>query len=124
MSRTESGRTEVEDNRQKLLSVPEKCTMSEEKVLSDDRKKTPVRSQGRRGGERLMERPWLQLMCCAPVSGREVVAYFGVREVAKIEVLRTSEGVGVDKERLGPDDVNLQTEELHCNYSVLIVRAE
>jgi len=21
---------------------------------------------------------------------------------------------------LGPDDVNLQTEELHCNYSVLI----
>jgi len=35
-----------------------------------------------------------------------------------------SEGVGVDKERLGPDDVNLQTEELHYNYSVLIVRAE
>jgi len=32
-----------------------------------------------------------------------------------------SEGVGVDKERLGPDDVNLQTEELHCTYSVLIV---
>jgi len=27
----------------------------------------------------------------------------------------------VDKRRLGPDDVNLQTEELHCNYSVLIV---
>jgi len=71
-----------------------------------------------------MERPWLQLMCCAPVSGREVVAYFGVREVTKTEVLRTREGVGVDKERLGPDNVNLQTEELHCNYSVLIVRAE
>jgi len=63
-------------------------------------------------------------MCCAPVSGHEVVAYFGVREVAKTEVLRTREGVGVDKERLGPDDVNFQTEELHCNYSVLIVRAE
>jgi len=78
----ESGGTEVEDNRQKLLSVPEKCTTSEKNVLSNDRKKTPVRSQGHRGGERRMERPWLQLMCCAPVSGREVVAYFGVREVA------------------------------------------
>jgi len=83
----ESGGTEVEDNRQKLLSVPEKCTTSERNVLSDDRKKTPVRSQGCRGRERLMERPWLQLMCCAPVSGREVVAYFGVREVTKTEIL-------------------------------------
>jgi len=88
LSRTESGGTEVEDNRQKLLPVPEKCTTSEENVLNDDRKRTPVRSQGRQDGERLMERPWLQLMCCAPVSGREVVAYFGVREVAKTEVLR------------------------------------
>jgi len=35
-----------------------------------------------------------------------------------------SEGVRVDKTRLGPDDVNLQTEELHGNYSVLIVSAE
>jgi len=35
-----------------------------------------------------------------------------------------SEGVGVDKEGLGPDDVNLQTEELHCTYSVLIVCVE
>jgi len=32
----------------------------------------------------------------------------------------SSKEVGVDKRRLGPDDVNLQTEELHCNYSVLI----
>ena len=32
--------------------------------------------QGRRGGERLIERPWLQLMCCAPVSGREVGRVF------------------------------------------------
>ena len=31
-----------------------------------------------------------------------------------------SEGARVDKMRLGPDDINLQTEELHCNYSVLI----
>jgi len=83
----ESGGTEVEDNRQKLLSISEKCTTSERNVLSDDRKKTPVRSQGRRGGEQLMERPWLQLMCCTLVSSHEVVAYFGVREVAKTEVL-------------------------------------
>ena len=50
---------EVADNRQKLLSVPEKCTTSERNVLSDGRKKTPVKSQGHWGGERLMERPWL-----------------------------------------------------------------
>jgi len=62
--------------------------MSEEDVLSDDRRKAPVTRQGHRGGERLVEQPWLQLMCCAPVSGREVVAYFGVGEVVKTEVLR------------------------------------
>ena len=27
----------------------------------------------------------------------------------------------MDKMRLGPDDINLQTKELHGNYSVLIV---
>jgi len=31
-----------------------------------------------------------------------------------------SEGVRVDKIRLGPDDINLQTEKIYCNYSVLI----
>jgi len=35
-----------------------------------------------------------------------------------------SKGVGVDKTRLGPDDVNLQTKELYCNYLVLIVSVE
>ena len=69
----------------------------------------------------LLKRPWLQLMCCAPVSSCEVGCVFqssgshqdrGPKE--------SSEGAGVDKMRLGPDDVNLQTEELHCNYSVLI----
>jgi len=88
LSRTESGGTEVKDNREKLHSVPEQGTTSEEDVLSNGRKKAPVTSQGRRGGERLVERPWLQLMCCAPVSSCEVVAYFGVGEVAKTEVLR------------------------------------
>jgi len=76
-----------------------------------------VERQGRRGGERLIERPWLQLMCCAPVSSRE-----GSRQDRGSKEL--SEGVGVDKRRLGPNDVNLQTEELHGNYSVLIVSAE
>jgi len=54
-----------------------------------------------------------------------LVAYFGVMEVVKTEVLRRQfEGVRMDKTRLGPDDVNLQTEKLHCNYSVLIVSVE
>jgi len=81
--------------------------------------------QGYRGRERLIERPWLQLICCAPVSSREVGHVFrsegshqnrGPKE--------SSEGVGVDKRRLGPDDVNLQTKELHGNYSVLIESLE
>jgi len=45
LSRMESGETEVEDNRTKLLSVPEKCTTSEKDVLSDGRKEAPVTSQ-------------------------------------------------------------------------------
>jgi len=84
-----------------------------------------VTRQGRRGGERLIERPWLQLMCCALVSGCEVGRVFrseGSRQDRGPK--ESGEGVGVDREILGPDDVNLQTEELHCNYSVLIVCAE
>ena len=50
--------------------------MLERDVLSNDRKKTPATRQGRRSGERLIERPWLQLICCAPVSGREVGCVF------------------------------------------------
>ena len=60
-------------------------------------------------------------MCCAPVSSREVGCVFqsegSCRDRGPKE---SSEGVRVDKMRLGPDDVNLQTEQLHCNYSVLI----
>jgi len=55
-------------------------------LLSDSIKKAPVDRQGCQSREQLVERPWLQLMCCAPVSGREVVAYFGVMEVVKTEV--------------------------------------
>jgi len=60
-------------------------------------------------------------MCCALVSSRKVGRIFwsdgshqdrGSKE--------TSEGVGVNRTKLGPDDVNLQTEELYYNYSVLI----
>jgi len=84
-----------------------------------------VEGQGRQGGEQLIERPWLQLICYTPVSGRGVSRIFwsegshqdrGPKE--------SSEGVRVDKMRLGPGDVNLQTEELHGNYSVLIVSVE
>ena len=99
--------------------------MLERDVLSDDRKKALVDCQGRRSREQLIERPWLQLMCCAPVSGREVGHVFrseGSRQDRGPKEL--SEGVGLDKKRIGPDDVNLQTAKLHCNYSVLIVSAE
>jgi len=96
--------------------------MSERDVLSDDRKKTPATRQGHRGGERLIERSWLQLICCAPVFGREVGRVFwseGSRQDRGPK--ESSEGAGVDKMRLGPDDINLQTKELHGDYSVLIV---
>jgi len=66
-------------------------------------------------------------LCVAPRSPvvRLVASYFGVVESRQDRGPKeSSEGVGVDKRRLGPDNVNLQTEELHCNYSVLIVSAE
>jgi len=64
-------------------------------------------------------------MCYALVSGREVGHVFwsnGSRQDRGPK--ESSEGVGVDKMKLGPDDVDLQTEELHGNYPVLIVSAE
>ena len=81
--------------------------------------------QERRGRERLIERPWLQLICCAPVSSREVGCVFWSEGSCQDRGPKeSSEGVGVDKMRLGPDDVNIQTKELHGSYSVLIVSAE
>jgi len=50
--------------------------MSGRDVLSDDRKKALADCQGHRSRERLVERPWLQLMCCALVSGHEVGRVF------------------------------------------------
>ena len=94
-------------------------------VLSDDRKKTPAMRQGRWDGERLIEWPWLQLICCAPVSGHEVGRVFQSEGSGQDRGPKeSSEGAGVNKMRLGPDDVNFQTEELHGNYLVLIVSAE
>jgi len=61
-----------------------------EVLLSDSTKRTPAGSQEQWSRERLIERPWLQLMCCAPVSGRELVAYFRVMEVIRIKVLRVN----------------------------------
>jgi len=84
-----------------------------------------VTRQGCWGGERLIEQPWLQLICCAPVSGHEVGRIFQSEESRQDKGPKElSKGAGVDKMRLGLDDVNLQTEELHSNYSVLIVSAE
>jgi len=81
-----------------------------------------VTRQGCWGGERLIEQPWLQLICCALVSGREVGRIFQSKGSCQDKGPKElSEGARVDKMRLGPDDVNLQTEELHSNYSVLIV---
>jgi len=64
-------------------------------------------------------------MCCAPVSSREVGHIFqsdGSRQDRSPK--GASEGVGVDKIRLGPVDINLQTEEIHYNYLVLIESLE
>jgi len=64
-------------------------------------------------------------MYCTPVSGHKVGHVFWSEGSHQDRGPKGSgEGVGVDKEILGPDDVNLQTEELHCNYSVLIVCAK
>ena len=93
-------------------------------VLNSDcktRKKAPVDKQGHQSGERLVERPWLQLMCCTLVSGCEVGCVFQSDGSHQDRGPKwTSEGVRGDKIRLGLVDVNLQIEEIHCNYSVLI----
>jgi len=99
--------------------------MSEGNILSNKRKKALAARQGCQGRERLIEQPWLQLMCCALASGHEVGHVFRSKESHQDRGPKeSSEGVRVDKIGLGPNDVNLQTEELHCNYSVLIVCAE
>jgi len=64
-------------------------------------------------------------MCCAPASCRDVGCVFQSKESRQDRGPKeSSEGVRVNKMGLGPNDVNLQTEELHCNYSILIVSTE
>jgi len=60
-------------------------------------------------------------MCCALVSGCEVGRVFWSEESHQDKSPKwVSGGVGEDKVQLGLVDVNLQTEKLHCNYTVLI----
>jgi len=60
-------------------------------------------------------------MCCAPVSSREVGHVFQSDGSHQDKGPKwASEGVRENKIRLGLVDINLQTKELHCNYSVLI----
>ena len=60
-------------------------------------------------------------MCCAPVSGREVGRIFWSSGSGQDRgPKQSSGGVGEDKIRLELIDINLQTEELYCNYLVLI----
>jgi len=60
-------------------------------------------------------------MCCAPVSGHEIGHIFlSEGSYQNRGPKEASEEVGIDKIRLGLVDINLQTEELHHNYSVLI----
>jgi len=90
-------------------------------LLSNSIKKALADRQGHWSGEQLVEQLWLQLMCCTLVSSCEVGHIFwsdGSHQDRGPK--RASEGVGVDKIRLGLVDINLQTEEIHYNYSVLI----
>ena len=60
-------------------------------------------------------------LCVAPVSSHEVGRVFqSNRSHYDKSPKWASGGVGEDKIRLELVDINLQTEELHCNYSVLI----
>ena len=60
-------------------------------------------------------------MCCAPVSSCEVGRVFQSDGSCWDRSPKWASGeVEEDKIKLGLVDVNLQTEELHCNYTVLI----
>ena len=60
-------------------------------------------------------------MCCTPVSSHEVGHVFQSDGSHQDRGPKwASEGVRENKIRLGLVDINLQTKELHCNYSVLI----
>ena len=60
-------------------------------------------------------------MCCALVSGCEVGRIFQSEgKSSEKRSLGSKIGMEWTEIGLGPVDVNLQIEEIHCNYSVLI----
>jgi len=60
-------------------------------------------------------------MYCVPVSSHEIGHIFWSDRSHQDRGPKWASGVvGDDKIRLGLVDVNLQTKELHCNYTVLI----
>ena len=64
-------------------------------------------------------------MYCAPVSGHKVGHVFWSKEKSSEKrSLGSKIGTGWTGIGLGPVDVNLQTKEIHCNYSVLIESPE
>ena len=79
MSRTDRRSVEEQSNNRVILRNDVLNYLGEQVVLNSDRKtrkKALADCQGHQSRERLVERPWLQLMCCAPVSGREVGRVF------------------------------------------------
>jgi len=48
-------------------------------MREESQEKTPVERTDIRVGYNFDEQSWLQLMCCTPVSGHEVIVYFGVK---------------------------------------------
>jgi len=64
-------------------------------------------------------------MYCTPVSGHKVGHIFWSEGSCQDRGPKwASGGVREDKVQLGLVDVNLQTEKLHCNYTVLIESPE
>jgi len=61
-------------------------------------------------------------MCCTPVSSHEIGHVFQSEESCQDRRGPKKVEIGTEWTRvgLGPGDVNLQTEKIYCNYSVLI----
>jgi len=78
------------------------------------RKKALADRQGCQSRERLVERPWLQLICCAPVFSHEVSCIFWSKESHQDKSPKwASEGVRENKIQLELVDINLQTEKYY-----------
>jgi len=98
-----------------------KITMSERMYLAILERRLQRRDKDVRAENDLLNDLGFNLCVTLQSLVMRLVAYFRVMGSRQDRgPKRSSEGVRVDKTRLGPDNVNLQTEELHCNYSVLI----